>query len=181
VRKLVAGFKNLQFVTSVLDERRRTVAQSSDVTPQELKQSLVAGGLEVYRTTGAEVRLAERPRENLILDSGVKVASEGSQFVVTVVFRAEKTAHPDLRDTGIFSRVAMSALLAEDHGFVETDRALKRIEDPSNPGRVLDTFYEITMVMGCNDIASALDLVRFALALERSVLPSSGQPSPTQL
>jgi hypothetical protein len=142
------------------------------VTPQELKQSLVAGGLEVYRTTGAEVRLAERPRENLILDSGVKVLFEDPQLLVTVVFRAEKTSHPDLRDTGIFSRVAMNALIAQDRGFVETDRALKRIEDPSNPGRLLDIFYEITMVKRCDDMASALDLVRFALSLERAVLTS---------
>ena len=40
-------------------------------TPADLKKTLVARGFEVYRTLGDQVVLADRVRENLIMDSGV--------------------------------------------------------------------------------------------------------------
>jgi hypothetical protein len=43
------------------------------LTVQELKKAIQQAGLEVYRTRGNEVHLAERPRENLIMDAGVSV------------------------------------------------------------------------------------------------------------
>jgi hypothetical protein len=141
------------------------------VTPAELKKALVAQGFEVYRTIGDEVRIAERPRENLILDSGVRVRLVETGFSVVVVFRAEKRAHPDWRDTGIFSRVALSAKAAEVNGFAEAKRQQEPVEDPSRPGQLLDTFYEITMVAPATTLAEAADLVRFGLSLERLVHP----------
>ena len=46
-------------------------------TPQQLKKALVSAGFQVFRTLGEEIVLAERVRENLIMDSGVRLrASE---------------------------------------------------------------------------------------------------------
>ena len=42
-------------------------------TPSDLKKTLVARGFEVYRTMGDHVILADRVRDNLIMDSGVAV------------------------------------------------------------------------------------------------------------
>lgn len=36
-----------------------------------IRKELAAAGLEVFRSKGDEIALAERPRENLIMDSGV--------------------------------------------------------------------------------------------------------------
>jgi hypothetical protein len=41
-------------------------------TAAHLKRALVEAGFEVFRTRGDEIVLAERPRENLIMDSGVQ-------------------------------------------------------------------------------------------------------------
>lgn len=42
-------------------------------TATELKKALQQAGFDVYRARGDEVHLAERPRENLILEAGVVV------------------------------------------------------------------------------------------------------------
>src|SRR5262249_41968999 len=41
------------------------------VTPSELKKQLIAAGLEIFRVQGNRVHLADRVRENLIMDGGV--------------------------------------------------------------------------------------------------------------
>ena len=42
-------------------------------TPQQLKKALVDAGFIIFRTLADEVMLAERVRENLIMDSGVRL------------------------------------------------------------------------------------------------------------
>src|SRR5690606_21407517 len=41
------------------------------LTPRDLKKTLSAQGFQIYRVFGSSVLLAERVRENLIMDSGV--------------------------------------------------------------------------------------------------------------
>lgn len=69
------------------------------MNPTDLKKALRSEGFVIYRTLGEHIALAERVRENLILDSGVRVRATGatptdgatSTFEVTITFRAEKT------------------------------------------------------------------------------------------
>ena len=55
----------------------------------QIKRVLIDAGFEVFRTRGEEIVLAERPRENLIMDSGVRLRL-GEPLEVRVVFRAQR-------------------------------------------------------------------------------------------
>jgi hypothetical protein len=56
-------------------------------TPQTLKKTLVAEGFEVYRTSPSLIILADRVRDNLLMDSGVAVV-HGEPLVVRITLRA---------------------------------------------------------------------------------------------
>src|SRR3954468_20336328 len=78
------------------------VSPPSPPTPQQLKKALIAGGFEVFRTLPEEVVLAERVRENLILDSGVRVGPLGDGKVqVRLVLRAQKGDFPNDDDSSL--------------------------------------------------------------------------------
>ena len=62
-------------------------------TPAELKKTLVARGFEVYRTLGDQVVLADRVRDNLIMDSGV-AARSGDVLAVRFVVRGGAVLSP---------------------------------------------------------------------------------------
>jgi len=49
-------------------------------TPAELKKALTAEGFEIYRTTGDRILLADRVRDNLIMDSGVSVGPDAGGY-----------------------------------------------------------------------------------------------------
>src|SRR5262245_19590554 len=74
---------------------------------QDLKRTLVAAGLEIYRTRPDAVHLAERPRDNQILDAGISVrpATPEGSIEVRVVMRAQRSDFP--RDTAdaLYARV----------------------------------------------------------------------------
>src|SRR6478609_8126323 len=89
-------------------------------TPQQIKKALVASGFEVFRTLPEEVVLAERVRENLILDSGVRVAPiDGDKLQVRLVLRAQKADFPNEDEATLFERVRKLAEPAVAKGFAE--------------------------------------------------------------
>jgi hypothetical protein len=139
-------------------------------TPQQLKKALVANGFEVFRTLPDEVVLAERVRENLILDSGVRVAPlPTGQLQVRVVLRAQKADFPNEDEGTLFARVRKLAEPALLKGFAEVSTAVTAIKDPADASRTLDTFYEVNLV---HDVASLDDMVpvlKFVLSLEKAV------------
>jgi hypothetical protein len=137
------------------------------VTLAVLKKALQAEGLEIYRTRENEVVLAERVRENLILDSGVRVRA-GSPAEVFVVFRAERHDFPGEADHAVFDHAAGLGSAATEAGFAELARNAVPMTDPGDPERVLDTFYEVTFRAAAADYADAVRLARFALGLERT-------------
>ena len=131
-------------------------------TPQQLKKALVASGFEVFRTLPEEVVLAERVRENLILDSGVRVAPlEDGKLQVRVVLRAQKAA--------LFARVRKLAEPAVAQGFAERSTAVTAVTDPADASRTLDTFYEVNLSHDVANVEDAVPVLKFVLSLEKAV------------
>jgi hypothetical protein len=133
-----------------------------------MKKALAQAGFLVFRTQGDDVILAERVRENLIMDSGVRLRS-GSPLVVRVILRAQRGDFPSDSDVDLFERVNRLAEPARTNGFTEVERHVAPVADPGDPTRVLDTFYEITLSRDAEDLEHALDGLRVAMGLEKTV------------
>jgi hypothetical protein len=138
------------------------------LTPQEMKKALTRAGFLVFRTHGDDVILAERVRENLIMDSGVRLRA-GAPLVVRVILRAQRGDFPNEDEGRLFERVNRLAEPAKASGFAEVERHVAPVTDPGDPTRTLDTFYEITLAKDAADIESALENVQLAMGLEKMV------------
>lgn len=139
-------------------------------TPQQLKKALVASGFEVFRTLPEEVVLAERVRENLILDSGVRVAPLADGKVqVRLVLRAQKGDFPNDDEPALFARVRRLAEPAVQQGFAETSTTVTAVTDPADASRTLDTFYEVNLSHDAATVEDAVAILKFALTLEKAV------------
>ncbi len=133
----------------------------------EIKQSLVESGLEVYRTTGQEVIVADRVRDNLILDSGVRVRA-GDKMSVCVIMGLRRGQFPNESDDQVFERLRKLTASASAHGFSEERSGTSAVNDPADAERTLDTFFEVVLVKSAADKAGMLDLVRFALDVAKT-------------
>jgi hypothetical protein len=133
---------------------------------QRLKKTLVDAGFEVFRTKGDEVLLAERPRENLIMDSGVRLRAS-QPFEVRVVLRAQKGDYPNEDEAHLFGRVRKLGETAMAAGFEEEGTAVSRVADPGDAERTLDTFFEIVYVKAERELDQAITTLRLALGLEK--------------
>jgi hypothetical protein len=136
------------------------------LTHQELKKALAQAGFVIFRTQGDDIILAERVRENLIMDSGVRLRA-GSPLAVRVVLRAQRGDFPSDGEARLFERVNQLAEPARKGGFEEVERNVAPVVDPTDPQRTLDTFYEITLARTADGLDSAIDGVRFAMGLEK--------------
>lgn len=146
----------------------RSSDRSSTPPPsaQRLKKALVDAGFEIFRTKGDEVLLAERPRENLIMDSGVRLRAS-QPLEVRVVLRAQKADYPSEDEAHLFGRVRKLAETAVAAGFKEQSTAVSRVEDPGDSERTLDTFFEIVYAKEEEELEQALTTLKMALGLEK--------------
>ncbi len=138
-------------------------------TPSQLKRALIDGGFVIFRTLPDEIVVAERVRENLIMDSGVRLRC-ASGLQVRVIFRIQRGDFPGEDDTKLFERARALSTFALAEGFREVAHQTSHVTDPGDSTRRLDTFYEVVLDREADDLDAALGWVRFAFRLDRAVL-----------
>ncbi|MCC6521704.1 MAG: hypothetical protein IT373_03495 [Polyangiaceae bacterium] len=132
----------------------------------EIKQALRAAGFEVFQTQGGAVHVAERVRENLILDSGIRVRCDGP--VVVIHARAQRSDFPGEAPEQLFRRARDLAGAAVERGYAEAAAHVSDVTDPSDPAAVIDSWYQVTYEKTVPNVPAMLDEVRFALGIERT-------------
>src|SRR3954467_13628948 len=100
----------------------------SPPTPSELKKLLLAEGFEVYRTLSDQIVLADRVRDNLIMDSGV-AARLGDVPCVRLVVRAQGGDFPNDSIAAIFERARQMANDALARGYREVGANSVEVRD----------------------------------------------------
>jgi hypothetical protein len=139
---------------------------------QQVKKALSDAGFLVFRTQGDDVVIAERVRENLIMDSGVRLRAT-DPMQVRIVLRVQRGHFPGEDEARLFERVRHLAAPALSGGFEEVAKSVVPVSDPADSQRTLDTFYEIVVAKEVVGLDVALDGVRFAMTLERMVAEKS--------
>lgn len=140
------------------------------LTPQQFKRMLVEQGFEIFRTKGDEITLAERVRDNLIMDSGVRVRCS-VPLEVRVVLRAQRTDFPSEDESALFDGVRRLAAPATEAGFEEVTTVVVPVRDPVDAERTLDTHYEVMFRRVVFELAAVVETIRFALVLEKTLVP----------
>ncbi len=143
-------------------------ASTSPVTVAETKKALIAAGLEIYRTRGEIIYLADRVRENLLMDAGVFVRV-GEAMGVGLLVRAQSSDFPGEDDAKLFERARAVAAGAIPDGYREASVQLHKVADPNDPERTLDTWCEVQLEKPVADLAAAIDEVRRAIAFDKAV------------
>lgn len=139
-------------------------------TPKQVADRLVAGGFEVYQTVNGRVDLAERVRDNLLMEASVSILVDDG-LRVRFATRAQRCDFPASHETpdALFARARSLADPAVALGFVESGTGVVQLTDPSDPSRVLDTWYEVTFDKPAADLDEVLAVVRHAMGLEKVV------------
>jgi hypothetical protein len=138
-------------------------------TPNDLKKTLVARGFEVYRTLGDQVVLADRVRDNLIMDSGV-AARPGNVLAVRFVVRCQQSDFPSASADDLFTRARACAADAVGRGYTEVGVAAVPVKDPGDATQTLDTWYEVSFERPVDGEDELEQELRYALALEKTVI-----------
>jgi hypothetical protein len=138
-------------------------------TPADIKRALRDAGLEIYRTRGDVVYVAERVRENLLMDSGIFVDALAPKVVF--VARAQRTDFPGVPDDQLFERARKLGEPAVARGYREVCTMLREVLDPGDGERTLDTWCEVQFEKAVESIEIAVGEVRFALSIERAATP----------
>jgi hypothetical protein len=135
--------------------------------PSVLKKALIAEGFEIYRTSPTQVTLADRVRDNLLMDSGIAVVC-GDALAVRVVLRAQASNFPGESADGLFARArALSAALV-GRGYEEVGTEAVPVHDPSDRSRTLDTWYEVSYDLTVPEDEVLYAELRFALGLNKN-------------
>jgi len=147
-------------------------------TPTEIKKALREAGLEIYRTRGEVVYLADRVRENLLMDAGIFIrAGEAPSLAVGFVVRAQRNDFPNDGEEHLFERARALAARAVAAGYAEVAAEVRRVVDPGDGQRTLDTWCEVSFEKPVADVEGAIAEARFALTIEKAAPPTvDGSP-----
>ena len=136
-------------------------------SPRNLKRHLLAQGFELYRTTDECVMLAERVRDNLIMDAGV-CAGFKPQLSVRFVVKAQAAEFRGESAEQLFSRARALASRSAERGYAEVDSTVVPVSDPGDSSRTLDIWYEVTFERKVADLDELFTELRYALDLEKT-------------
>jgi hypothetical protein len=152
-------------------------------TVAEIKKTLREAGIEIYRTRGEVVHLAERVRENLLMDGSAFVRAEPDGVRVGFVVRAQRNDFPNDSEPHLFDRARGLAARAVASGYDEVGAEVRKVVDPGDGQRTLDTWCEVSFEksVACTLTGGGLDAAvaeaRFALSIEKAAPPTvDGSP-----
>lgn len=135
--------------------------------PSALKKALIAEGFEIYRTAPTQVTLADRVRDNLLMDSGVAVV-QGEDLGVRVVLRAQSSNFPGESGESLFARARGLSAALVGRGYREVAADAVTVHDPSDRSRTLDTSYEVSYLLTVAEGAPLYAELRFALGVSKN-------------
>lgn len=138
----------------------------------ELKKALKEAGFQIYEMRLGRVSLAERVRDNLILDSGVSVGIDPG-LNVRVALRAQMLHFPGKTSDEAHGYAEGLATPFVLDGYERDGSAITRVLDPAHPERSLDTVHEVFVQKATSTWSSTLEALRAALELPRA---SSDEP-----
>lgn len=140
--------------------------------PAELKRKLRAEGFEIYRTVAERILLAERIRDNLIMDSGVAAdlgsSSDAGSISVQVIVRAQASHFPGANEAQMKDHARQLAATFVDSGYTEVEVIETPVPDPSDPSKSLDTSHEIRLKRPVENLDGLFAELREALGRRRS-------------
>lgn len=135
--------------------------------PSTLKKALVSEGFEIYRTAPNLITLADRVRDNLLMDSGVSVVS-GETLAIRVVLRAQASNFPGEAADGLFARARALAAELASRGYTEVGAEAVPVSDPGDRTRTIDTCYEVSYSLAVGEDATLYRELRFVLGVVRN-------------
>ncbi|MFW6051581.1 MAG: hypothetical protein ACODAU_10420 [Myxococcota bacterium] len=137
---------------------------------QQVKQTLLDAGIEVYRTTGDEIHVAERVRLH-IMDSGVRV-QVGGGLAVQFTARSQRSDSPSAGADELFDLVRKAVGSdAKDRGYGEAGADTVHVTDPVDASKVLDVWHEVTYRKPVSTVDDVVEEVRWALGVDKYVTP----------
>lgn len=136
--------------------------------PSALKKSLVAEGFEIYRTSPSWVALADRVRDNLLMDAGV-AALQGETLGVRVVLRVRGSDFPGELPEHLLDRARALGEDLRQKGYREVSAEAVPLPDPGDRSRTLDTWYEVSLERSVADEPELFAELRYALALPKTI------------
>ena len=136
-------------------------------TPSELKKLLLAEGFEVYRTLSDQIVLADRVRDNLIMDSGV-AARIGDVPRVRFTVRAQGSDFPADSTEQILNRAREMAADAVARGYREGEAKCVEVRDPGDSSQTLDVWHEVAFEKTLSNDAELISELRYAVSIEKT-------------
>ena len=144
----------------------------SPSTPSELKKLLLAEGFEVYRTQSDQIVLADRVRDNLIMDSGV-AARLGDIPRVRFTVRAQGSDFPTDSTDQILDRARQLAGDAVTRGYQEVAANSVPVQDPGDSSQILDVWHEVAFEKSLENDVELITELRYAISLEKTAAPDA--------
>ena len=137
-------------------------------TASDVKKLLTTRGLMVYRTLGDSVLLAERVRDNLIMEAYVSVQL-GDSVRVRFATRAQRSDFPSSSETeaSLLARARKMGEPANAAGFQESHTSVENIPDPIDPEQHIDTWYQVFFEKPVDSDESLIAAVDHAMGLEK--------------
>lgn len=140
----------------------------------ETKRILREAGLQIYDSRDGYVTLAERVRDNLILQSGIAVSAD--PLTVRVTLRAQSIHFPGQSQERVLSHAEELAERFVSRGYRRGETTRTEIADPSHPERTLDVVHAVSVSRLCESWEEALQEVAAAFALPRASTDSDNPP-----